>query len=390
VGLTTEQRQLVELQFKKRASEIAAIASQKLTDTARVKLREGWAPEDPKFFIYISDVRAEYYVRMLWAFAECWFETLDVSGVAIDEEISGEMRSALSDKCKVFKEGIRKSLLGDPWGHLGDYEPILRPRILQTQAEIDEEIERRYLLHVTRRNRQAEESSDRWIISLHGIRTRGVWQKELTPELNRVGFKCLPLDYGNFLAIQLLIPFLRKKKIRWFVNQYTQHLRTSSSAPSIVAHSFGTYLVAGALERYPEIRFDRIIFAGSIVSPYFDWKKFVPQRVRTVLNDCGGRDVWVRLAPWLIHDAGTSGRHGFLEGAHGAVFNRIRPTFGHSEHFYNLNFIKSWVPFLQNGECEGAISPTSTFGPSLNWRFMTTLIVMSVTVLLAVHEFFHR
>jgi len=39
------------------------------------------------------------------------------------------------------------------------------------------------------------------VISIHGIKTRGKWQKDITPFLRN--FVHEPLDFGNFLAIQL-------------------------------------------------------------------------------------------------------------------------------------------------------------------------------------------
>ena len=100
----------------------------------------------------------------------------------------------------------------------------------------------------------------------------------------------------------------------------------------------------------------------------------------TILNDCGGRDFWVALAPWLVRDAGSAGRFGFLDGAKGLVLNRFRPSLGHSEHFYDLNYVKSWVPFLRNGSCEGASSPMGEPGENRNWRFyasVTAVLVLS-------------
>jgi hypothetical protein len=381
VDLPKEQKRLVQLQFEKRTAEIAITAKRQLDDVTRVKLREGWAPEDPKFFVYISDCRAKFNASLLWAFVECWFEVIDASGTEIDEETAQNLRSEVSKKYSGLKETARQSLLGDPWGHLGNFETIIRRSLMSTQAEIDKEIERRYLTHRTRVVARPGNRAEKWVLSLHGIRSRGAWQKELTSQLNRVGFNCLPLDYGNFLALELLIPFLRARKIKWFLQEYTRHVQGADPRPSIVAHSFGTYIVAGALRRYPELKFDRVIFAGSIVASSFDWANYIPQQVRAVLNDSGGRDFWVWLAPWLISDAGRSGRCGFSEGANGAVLNHVRPMFGHSEHFYDLNYIRSWVPFLQNGECEGSSSPARKSKSGINWRFATTLIGLPVTIL---------
>src|ERR1051325_2864688 len=101
------------------------------------------------------------------------------------------------------------------------------------------------------------------VISLHGIRTRGGWQKELTQTLNESGFVHVPLDYGFFGALQLLLPFARRKKVDWFRDRYGQAVG-DGPPPSLIAHSFGTYIATEAMRIYPSVRFDRIILCGSI------------------------------------------------------------------------------------------------------------------------------
>ena len=39
------------------------------------------------------------------------------------------------------------------------------------------------------------------VISLHGIRTRGPWQKDIAPLLAENGFVPHPLDFGYFMAL---------------------------------------------------------------------------------------------------------------------------------------------------------------------------------------------
>ena len=83
------------------------------------------------------------------------------------------------------------------------------------------------------------------VISIHGIRTRGDWQKQLTSSLSRADFIHEPLDFGFFRAIQLVIPAMRDAKVKWFLEEYTKAIRDSADPPCVIAHSFGTYLVRG-------------------------------------------------------------------------------------------------------------------------------------------------
>ena len=57
------------------------------------------------------------------------------------------------------------------------------------------------------------------VISLHGIKARGVWQKDLAPELALAGFVPYVLDYGDFGALDLLRRSSLDKKVDWLVKE---------------------------------------------------------------------------------------------------------------------------------------------------------------------------
>lgn len=219
------------------------------------------------------------------------------------------------------------------------------------------------------------------VISLHGIRTRGKWQKELASELGRASLVPEPLDYGFFGAIKLLWPSTRRRQIDWFLKEYTQVLeRNQCDAPSIVAHSFGTYIVAGAMEIYKEIRFERIIFCGAIVRREYPWNDILNRgQYMFVLHDFGRRDTWARLVEWVVEDAGQSGLRGFEASDSGQVIQRELKEFRHSDYFYNLNYRKNWIPFLKGSGLD-ELRPTAR-PRGQNWKFrlvQLTLILLTL------------
>ena len=207
------------------------------------------------------------------------------------------------------------------------------------------------------------------VISIHGIRARGAWQKMLGSELNKAGFPYEALDYGFFGAVRLLFPGAREKQVRWFVDEYTRIRQGSTAKISVIAHSFGTYIVAGALEKYAEVNLDSIIFCGSIVRPDYAWSRLIPGQAKRVLNDFGRLDRWVKLVAWFIGDAGPSGARGFDDEAGGHVQQRLRPKFRHSDYFYRLNYQGTWIPFLR-GEPPHMEPGDERW--SRNWRFLVT------------------
>lgn len=226
------------------------------------------------------------------------------------------------------------------------------------------------------------------VISLHGIRTRANWQKELSSALSHHGFVYEPLDYGFFRAIQLVLPFVRDRKKKWFLDRYTAVTQGHHDPPSVIAHSFGTYLVARTLQKYTEIKFDRIIFCGSIVAVAYPWSEIINgNRATRVLNDYGGKDYWARAAEWVVNDAGPSGAKGFQDNAGGRVMNRYRPEFRHSDFFYQKNYEDTWVPFLSG--TDPALLPEPTRRPP-NWKFRVVVAVLLVLLAATALYFFLR
>jgi len=186
------------------------------------------------------------------------------------------------------------------------------------------------------------------VLALHGIRTRGKWQKELTPILNSAGFTVAPLDYGFFGAVRLIFPWSREKKVDWFLQKFTEESnRLHFERPSIVAHSFGTYILAKALEKYGELAVDRVIFCASIISADFPWTRLASRgQLRGVLNQFGAKDIWPKIAHRVISDGGDSGTGGFKNDAPALLVQQSKPLFGHSDYFYDLNYQQNWIPFL--------------------------------------------
>lgn len=222
------------------------------------------------------------------------------------------------------------------------------------------------------------------VISLHGIRTRGEWQKRFAPELAEAGFIPEPLDYGFFGSMKLLNPLSRRRQVDWFRDEYTRvRQRFPTATISIVAHSMGTYLVARAMEIYKEIEFNRVIFCGAIVRRDYPWSGILSrsQFIR-VLNDYGSMDIWARIVQWVVEDAGQSGLRGFQDEATGRVVQRLHSEFRHSDYFYTLNYRNNWIPFLL-----GTDPPENA--PLLprphNWKFIITLAVLAVVIIATIY-----
>jgi hypothetical protein len=112
----------------------------------------------------------------------------------------------------------------------------------------------------------------------------------------------------------------------------------------VVAHSFGTYIIARILESFPDLRLKRLLLCGSIIPRAFRWDR-VKSQVGDVVNDCGTHDIWPVLAQSVTWGYGASGTFGFGS-------SRVRDRFhkfAHSEYF-NAAFVEHyWTPFLISG-----------------------------------------
>ena len=159
-----------------------------------------------------------------------------------------------------------------------------------------------------------QENVRRVVFVIHGIRDEGHWTQKIASRSRRVyaeqpgcerrDIAVITRRYGFFSMLDFLRYRKRRAKTKWLVEQYCEARRRYPNAKfSYLGHSHGTYLVAHALEVYPDVHFDRIAFAGSVVSAAFDWSKYIPNRVGYLLN-CTSQSDWVvgifpRVADYL-------------------------------------------------------------------------------------------
>jgi pimeloyl-ACP methyl ester carboxylesterase len=206
---------------------------------------------------------------------------------------------------------------------------------------------------------QTNDSVERAIFIMHGIRDQGDWTKRLADSIRTVyvskyGGKVAKLvtitpGYGYFPMLSFLLVSDRQKNVRWFVDKYTEIKAEFPKLREIdfVGHSNGTFILASALQRYQTLRVDRVIFAGSVVPQDYDWDDLITiqHRVKAVKNYVGSADWVVGIFPGMFQlvseklgikafgfgEIGSAGFNGFysnatrpweerfISGGHGAV-----------------------------------------------------------------------
>ncbi len=192
------------------------------------------------------------------------------------------------------------------------------------------------------------------VISVHGIRTHGEWQKLFASALSGSPVRTEPFDYGRYGLFRFLTPPFNNRLVDKFYNWYGTVIKACPGVdldrydkrPSAVAHSLGSWIVGNAMLKYEDIRFDKLILAGSILPTDFDWATlFSRDQVARVRNECGQKDPWPGWAGRLVARAGTGGSKGF-EWLGTAVENVRCEWFGHSDALMRQHIERLWLPLL--------------------------------------------
>ena len=196
-------------------------------------------------------------------------------------------------------------------------------------------------------------SLTRVICPLHGIRTLAAWQKGLSDLAASHGWVCR-LDrwsYGRFSLLAFFTPWSREAKLGWLRRQYDAEthdrrlLIEKGQAPSVVAHSFGTYILGYTLLRFDFIRFNKVILCGSILPWDFPWDQLIARgQVQAVRNEFGVRDPWVKWVRWFVRGTGPSGAVGFT--CQHPRLEQEEFDFDHGDYFGLDHMEDRWVPFL--------------------------------------------
>jgi pimeloyl-ACP methyl ester carboxylesterase len=136
------------------------------------------------------------------------------------------------------------------------------------------------------------------VFELHGIRDYGSWLAKFEQTIKGLNprVRVVRPGYGYFSALGFITPWIRRRRVAWFCDCYTQEVAALATANDIpfffVGHSYGTYLLAESLNRFPRMHFLRACLVGSVVPESWELRSVIDQRqqISGVRNDCASRD----------------------------------------------------------------------------------------------------
>ena len=222
---------------------------------------------------------------------------------------------------------------------------------------------------------------DHLVLLVHGINTRAHWVTTVQRELESAGMKVAPAGYGFYGLVRFLTPSdrLRRQAIERVRIRYNAAMVVHKPARvSVIAHSFGTYVVARLMAQEFNIKWHRIIFCGSVVPNTFPFEQYLNRFTPPIINEVGTKDIWPALAEVVTWGYGSIGSHGF-QGA--PLRERWHRGFSHSVFLEPSFAAKYWTPFLTRGEIVDGDDPEPlplgirllTAVPGLRWLLWSLL-----------------
>lgn len=241
----------------------------------------------------------------------------------------------------------------------GDPNPyIIGEQFVNTRGSTEKKIEQ---LEARIKELEGESASPRSsealfkdvVILVHGIRDRALWQSEVRAGLKAAGFDVVLTNYERFDLFRFLFPiqYFRNAVVENIKNQIrTVKLQNPDRDISIIAHSFGSYVVSRVMYQEFDIIFKHVIFCGGVYSSKIRFEQFSNRFLPPILNEVGTKDGWPALANSLTWGYGSPGTFGFRRPL---FVDRWHKNAGHNFFLTKEFCLAFWVPFLKTGAVIG-------------------------------------
>lgn len=325
--------------------------------------RRGMRKQGPGY-LQIAELKGKQIEEDIEIYVNALLSTIDKNRVVYEEDekvLIQDMVDRLEAIVKSENNGIRRRLHADGWANEKAFSDAALAALPSKSLFIRNYLTQKIQLRAINVNDELKKKhkSDllqhpKVVFPLHGIRTQAAWQRAFADVAQDAGWKCRLNEwyFGNFPIYQFLLPWSRAAKVSWFRETYNKEVKhlgivlNSNKYPSVIAHSFGTYILGNAMLKYDYLRFNKVILCGSILPRDFPWSELIQQgQVQAVRNEYGVRDIWASCVGLFINQTGASGTKGFT--CNHERFEQERFDYDHSEYFEKGHMEAKWLPFLE-------------------------------------------
>lgn len=202
------------------------------------------------------------------------------------------------------------------------------------------------------------------LVTVHGLLSNASWNEHIVPIASSHGWIVAPYYYGFQTPDILVREGLRKaevEKFREWIFDVNETYSNSGVRISVIAHSFGTYLVGAYLAGFQDfcpVPFNTLILTGSILNQNYDWGSCVGNKVARVRNEIAPNDEWVKWMPqhhdWLGLDPlfGQAGAKGF--NCNLDILDQYSNNiFDHNNVIKRDVVTSTWMPYLNSNRHAG-------------------------------------
>ncbi|MCD8423653.1 hypothetical protein [Tenacibaculum finnmarkense] len=196
------------------------------------------------------------------------------------------------------------------------------------------------------------------LVSIHGLLSKAEWNQEIAPIASSQDWIFAPYTYDTNKPDLLFKPGKRSKVVDDFRDWIYDLQGRYEGEISIIAHSFGTYIIGSYIEGfinqdYPPVTFNSIILTGSILNKNFEWEQHRGYSVGSVYNTIAPNDEFVKYMPetklkkfiGMSNDFGKAGIEGFDSKTPMLTQNSFE-ILNHTNSIKRDIIESKWMPFL--------------------------------------------
>jgi hypothetical protein len=196
------------------------------------------------------------------------------------------------------------------------------------------------------------------LVSIHGLLSKAEWNQEIAPIASSQDWIFAPYTYETNKPDLLFKSGKRSKVVDDFRDWIYNLQGRFEGEISIIAHSFGTYIIGSYIkgfinQDYPPVTFNSIILTGSILNKSFDWEQHRGYSVGSVYNTIAPKDEFVKYMPetklkkfiGMSNDFGQAGIEGFESKTPMLTQNSFE-ILNHTNSIKRDIIESKWMPFL--------------------------------------------